>query len=92
MATRLNARVMLTMSRRLDDNELPLSSSSEPATPLRIATRFGVVSFLNTITVFGSPNDVTLSELALEMLFPANDKTVEIVGGLLAESSDTRAA
>ena len=80
----------------------PVPPDSEPldcfsaaqclATPLRIATRFGVVSFLNTITVFGSPHDVTLSELALEMLFPANDKTVEIVGGLLAESSDTRAA
>ena len=35
-----------------------------------IATRFGVMSFLGTVTVFGTPNDVTLSELALEMLFP----------------------
>lgn len=49
------------------------------ATPLRIATRFGPVSFLNTITVFGTANDVTLAELALEMLFPADDQTVEIV-------------
>jgi hypothetical protein len=49
------------------------------ATPLRIATRLGTLAFLNTLTVFGTPNDVTLSELALEMLFPANDETVEIV-------------
>jgi transcriptional regulator with XRE-family HTH domain len=49
------------------------------ATPLRIATRLGTVSFLSTVTVFGTPNDITLSELALEMLFPANEATVEIV-------------
>ena len=44
-----------------------------PATPLRIATRLGVMSFLSTVTVFGTPNDVTLVELGLEMLFPADD-------------------
>ena len=33
------------------------------------------MSFLSTVTVFGTPNDVTLSELALEMLFPADDET-----------------
>ena len=48
------------------------------ATPLRIATRLGTMSFLNTVTVFGTPNDVTLAELALEMLFPADAATVEV--------------
>ena len=43
-------------------------ASQRLATPLRIATRLGTVSFLNTVTVFGMPNDVTLAELALEML------------------------
>ena len=47
-------------------------ASQRLATPLRIATRLGTVSFLNTVTVFGTPNDVTLAELALEMLFPAD--------------------
>jgi transcriptional regulator with XRE-family HTH domain len=55
------------------------------ATPLRIATRLGTVSFLNTVTVFGTPNDVTLAELALEMLFPADAKTVEIVRSMVQE-------
>ena len=58
------------------------AESPEPswplATPLRIATRFGTMSFLNTVTVFGTPNDVTLAELALEMLFPADNQTAEI--------------
>lgn len=66
------------------------------ATPIRIATRFGTVSFLNTLTVFGTPSDVTLAELALEMLFPADDETVEIVAQmererLLAASPAARA-
>jgi transcriptional regulator with XRE-family HTH domain len=56
------------------------------ATPLQIATSAGVVSFFNTITIFGTPADVTLSELALEMLFPADAATVAIVGALNAEA------
>jgi transcriptional regulator with XRE-family HTH domain len=57
------------------------------ATPLRIATRLGTVAFFNTVTVFGTPNDVTLAELALEMLFPADDKTIEIVGTMVRETN-----
>jgi len=71
-------------------NSEPLESfgaSQHLATPLRIWTRFGVVSFINTLTVFGTPNDVTLAELALEMLFPADDKTTEIVKQMLEETS-----
>ena len=55
------------------------------ATPLRVATRFGIMSFLGTVTVFGTPNDVTLSELALEMLFPADDRTAEIAKAMVEE-------
>lgn len=55
------------------------------ATPIRIQTRFGTVSFLNTLTVFGTPHDVTLAELALEMLFPADEETIEIVAQMEQE-------
>jgi len=55
------------------------------ATPFKLATRFGVMSFLGTVTVFGTPNDVTLSELALEMLFPADEKTAEIAKAMVEE-------
>jgi transcriptional regulator with XRE-family HTH domain len=55
------------------------------ATPLRVSTRFGVASFLNTVTVFGTPNDVTLAELALEMLFPADQQTAAIVTRMVQE-------
>lgn len=57
------------------------------ATPMRIATRFGTVSFLNTLTVFGTPSDVTLAELALEMLFPADEETIGIVAEMERERS-----
>ena len=57
------------------------------ATPLMVRTEAGVVSFLSTLTVFGTPTDVTLSELALEMLFPADAKTAAIVAALTAEAS-----
>ena len=45
------------------------------AIPIKIATDFGVMSFLGTTTVFGTPTEVTLSELALEMWFPADAET-----------------
>jgi len=35
--------------------------------------------------VFGTPNDVTLAELALEMLFPADDQTIEIASNMVRE-------
>ena len=66
-----------------------LESAQHLATPLRIATRLGTVSFLSTTTVFGTPNDVTLAELALEMLFPADGQTTEIVKAMAREPAVT---
>jgi len=63
-----------------------LEAAEQLATPWRVATRFGVVSFLSTTTVFGTPNDVTLAELALEMLFAADDATAAIVQRMIKES------
>ena len=36
-----------------------------------------VLSFFSTTMVFGTPVDITLSELALETFFPADDFTAE---------------
>ena len=43
--------------------------------PLRLRTPIGVLSFFSTTTVFGTPVDVTLSELAIEAFFPADQET-----------------
>jgi hypothetical protein len=61
------------------------------ATPLQISTRLGTVSFLTTVTVFGTASDVTLSELALEMLFPADSETIQIVNKMTAEPNSPEA-
>ena len=38
-----------------------------------------VLSFLGTTTVFGTPNDVTLAELAIESFFPADPGTAALL-------------
>ena len=43
--------------------------------PFEIRTPAGVLAFFGTTTVFGTPVDVTLSELAIEAFFPADEAT-----------------
>lgn len=45
--------------------------------PLRLVTAAGTLSFISTTTMFGTPLDITLSELALETFFPADADTAE---------------
>jgi transcriptional regulator with XRE-family HTH domain len=45
--------------------------------PLELVTPAGRLAFFGTITVFGTPLDVTLSELAVEAFFPADAATAE---------------
>ncbi|SRR5579871_387307 len=47
--------------------------------PLRLASPSGVLSFFSTTTVFGTPVDITLSELAIESFFPADAATADIM-------------
>ncbi len=47
--------------------------------PFQLATDGGVLSFVSTTTVFGTPLDITLSELALESFFPADAATGEVL-------------
>ncbi|WP_375135817.1 helix-turn-helix domain-containing protein [Paraburkholderia sp. GV068] len=51
------------------------SPLNQIAVPLRLRTPLGVLSFFSTTTVFGTPVDVTLSELAIEAFFPADPQT-----------------
>src|SRR5262249_29925105 len=47
------------------------------AIPLKLRHHGEVLTFMSTTMVFGTPVDVTLSELALETFFPADDLTAE---------------
>jgi transcriptional regulator with XRE-family HTH domain len=51
--------------------------------PFRLSTAAGVLNFIGTTTVFGSPVDVTLQELAVESFFPADDHTAQALRTLL---------
>ncbi|MFZ1104330.1 MAG: helix-turn-helix transcriptional regulator [Hyphomicrobiaceae bacterium] len=61
--------------------------------PLQVATDAGMLSLFSTTTVFGTPLDVTLSELALECFYPADTATAEALRGRLTKlgkrSADT---
>ncbi|PWW48950.1 hypothetical protein DFR36_101461 [Melaminivora alkalimesophila] len=54
-----------------DTDALP----SPIAVPFRLHTEAGLLSFISTVTVFGTPVDVTLQELAIESFFPADEAT-----------------
>jgi hypothetical protein len=60
---------------------IPARSAPLPADNVAIPfkMRFGsdVLSFISTTMIFGTPVDITLSELALETFFPADDLTAE---------------
>lgn len=50
--------------------------------PLQIATPYGNLALLYAATVFGSPRDVTLDEIAIETFFPADTATAHILRSL----------
>lgn len=47
--------------------------------PLQLRTPRGVLAFFSTTTIFGTPVDITLSEIALESFFPADAATAELL-------------
>ena len=61
---------------------MPMSSADygDVLIPFQLATAAGVLSFFSTTTIFGTPLDVTLSELALESFFPADAATAAVLG------------
>lgn len=58
------------------------------AVPLQLHSPAGLLSFISTITVFGTPVEVTLSELAIEAFFPADDATAQALAAIAAAGSE----
>jgi transcriptional regulator with XRE-family HTH domain len=50
--------------------------------PFQLVTPDGVLSFISTTTIFGTPVDVTLQELAVESFFPADARTAAALAAL----------
>jgi transcriptional regulator with XRE-family HTH domain len=58
---------------------------TEFVVPIQLMSEAGVLTFFSTTMMFGTPVDITLSELAIESFFPADVETGEILRGLAAE-------
>jgi len=54
--------------------------------PFQLRSESGVLSFISTTTIFGTPVDVTLQELAVESFFPADAQTAAALIALAAAS------
>jgi len=52
-----------------------LATPLVPVIPVRFAFRNTIFSFFSTVTVLGTPQDVTLQELRIESFFPADPET-----------------
>ena len=62
--------------RRAAGSPPPRLDLNDIVVPFRLSTAAGVLSFFSTTTVFGTPLDVTLSEIALETFYPADEATL----------------
>jgi transcriptional regulator with XRE-family HTH domain len=56
------------------------SSDGIITVPLALNTAAGPLAFISTTLVFGTPVDITLSELAIELFFPADETTASAFG------------
>jgi len=81
--------VLVELLHELESFPAPASDDSNApppppfAVPLQLRTETGVLSFIGTTTVFGTPVDITLAELALETFFPADAATAAALRGLV---------
>jgi transcriptional regulator with XRE-family HTH domain len=66
----------------------PTHEYASMVVPLQFITPQGTLSFFGTTTMFGTPVEVTLSELAIESFFPADAATAEALrAAMLADTS-----
>lgn len=73
---------LIALRRELQEFPAPAASPSRThasaiAVPMQLEVRGQVLSMISTTTVFGSPVDITLSELALEAFVPADAQTAQ---------------
>ena len=69
----------------LPDAQADMLPGADVIVPLRLRTPAGELSFISTTLVFGHAMDVTLSELAVELFFPADEMTGETLRALAAQ-------
>jgi transcriptional regulator with XRE-family HTH domain len=66
-------------------DDAPPGVAASVAIPLRLRMPAGELSLISATTIFGTPVDVTLSELALETFFPADERTAAALRALASQ-------
>lgn len=66
---------------RAEEEEVP-GQQTDLVAPMILDSPFGRLSLLYAVTVFGSPRDITLDEIAIESFFPADRATREVLNQL----------
>jgi transcriptional regulator with XRE-family HTH domain len=91
--------VLSDLLEELRDYPCPPASGPPPqddggmiAIPFRLATIDGVLSFFSTTTLFGTPVDITVSELAIEAFLPADAETAETMRRLTGQAEPRQEA
>jgi len=69
-----------------------VNAEAQVFVPLQLESPLGVLSFISTVTVFGTPHDITLSELAMETFFPADTATLRALRQLADGLGDASGA
>ncbi len=69
-----------------DDDASGISESNAVMIPFRLSLPGGTLNFFSTTTVFGTPLDITLSEIALECFYPADAQTADALRRMADES------
>ena len=65
----------------------PLPSGDDLLVPMHLRTPAGDLRFISMIATIGAAFDVTLEELRLETLLPADRATEELLRGAMAEGA-----
>jgi transcriptional regulator with XRE-family HTH domain len=67
-----------------DEADAHVPRAGEIVVPLRVHTdEAGELAFMSTVTTFGTPLDITVSELSIEAFFPADDRTADVLRAMV---------
>jgi hypothetical protein len=67
----------------------PVANDSSLLIPCTLNIHGQRLSLFTTLTSFGSPRDITLHELCVELFYPADERTTAILNNVLSGSKRT---
>jgi transcriptional regulator with XRE-family HTH domain len=78
----INAELLSMLKAAITQTPAPPTAARRPIVPIRLRAPGGVLSFLTAIAHFGTSEDITLRDLRLELLFPADEATAAALRAL----------